>query len=318
MRCASLALLVLAGRHRNRLGCNIQDPLLAVLVVFAFIGHLLTTSKRRLRSTIAQVIVCLGVFIGVSYQACNKYSCHGDDRSASWRSGGAADRGQHVLWVASGAVGLALVCGASLLLEAHFDCRRKDGTKTCPSWWDDIASTAVVTTSALVVSAALFWIDLLPVFGESESAEDLWEALVKSFTTMYAAYPHYRQTCFILAISGPCATLMCLRLLSAGQPTFHLAALATLGVLVSELWWSVSRIDGAGSWVPHVRMTGEAVMAVVGGLLMVGGLAVWLSVGDKKVRKKPDLTLRELNVHRVEGENVGSVTKYRWPLPDTV
>ena len=81
----------------------------------------------RLRSTIAQVVVCLGLFIGVSYQACNKYRCHGDDRSSSWRRSGVDAREQHVLWVAVGASGLAMVCSASMLLESHFHNRRRNG-----------------------------------------------------------------------------------------------------------------------------------------------------------------------------------------------
>ena len=43
--CSVGSLLVLAGRHQNRLGCNVQDPLVAVVIVFAFVGHLLTASK---------------------------------------------------------------------------------------------------------------------------------------------------------------------------------------------------------------------------------------------------------------------------------
>lgn len=44
---ASGALLVMAGRHRNRLGCNVQDPMVGLLIAFAFIGHVLTNGKRE-------------------------------------------------------------------------------------------------------------------------------------------------------------------------------------------------------------------------------------------------------------------------------
>ena len=51
--CSAGCLLVLAGRHQNRLGCNVQDPLVAVVIVFAFMGHLLTASKGECLNTVS-------------------------------------------------------------------------------------------------------------------------------------------------------------------------------------------------------------------------------------------------------------------------
>ncbi|KAF0308774.1 hypothetical protein FJT64_020039 [Amphibalanus amphitrite] len=199
--CSVGSLLVLAGRHQNRLGCNVQDPLVAVVIVFAFMGHLLTASKVRLRSTIAQVVVCLGLFIGVSYQACNKYSCHGNDHSGSWRSAGVAAREQHVLWVAVGASGLAMVCSACMVLESHFHSQSGKGGQS--SWWDDMASTGLMTTASFVTVSLLFWVDLVPGVGESESVSDLGSGLVRALAALGDQSPVYRRACLLIGMPAP-------------------------------------------------------------------------------------------------------------------
>ena len=150
---------------------------------------------------------------------------------------------------------------------------------------------------------------------QSANAEKLGHSILKALSAMNGEFPHYRQTCLLISATCPALTLVSVRLLSAGRPTFQLATLVTLGVLVSELWWSVSRIDGAGGWRPHARVTGEAVMAVIGGLLIVGGLVAWLSFAEKKEEKGLELAACEFDVYRVQQNGGLATTKYRWPQP---
>ena len=161
--------------------------------------------------------------------------------------------------------------------------------------------------AGLVTSSLIIFI-LTPssrryVVFQSEDAEELGRGLLKAFSAMSAEFPHYRQACLLISATCLGLTLVAVRLLSVGRPTFQLATLVTLGVLVSELWWSVSRIDGTGGWTPQARLTGEGVLAVVGGLLMVGGLVSWLSFAEEKnVDNGLELAVCEFEVYKDAAE----------------
>ncbi|KAF0308775.1 hypothetical protein FJT64_020040 [Amphibalanus amphitrite] len=60
------------------------------------------------------------------------------------------------------------------------------------SWWDDVSSTGLMTAASFVTVALLFWVDLVPGVGESESVSDLGSGLVRALAALGDQFPYYR------------------------------------------------------------------------------------------------------------------------------